>query len=73
MKFMSITISCISITKAAFGLQKLHFDYKYLLAYLQRCISLYKTASRSTTKHISILLSSLIANRNATLPTLIKL
>lgn len=57
MKFMSITISCISITKVAFGLQKLHFDYKYLLAYLQRCISLYKTASRSTTKHISILLS----------------
>ena len=34
----------------AFGVGKLRFAYKYLLVNLQSCISLYKTASRSTIK-----------------------
>lgn len=38
--------NCISLTKVAFGLQKLRFVYKYLLVRLQSCISTYKTASR---------------------------
>ena len=38
--------NCISLTKVAFGLQKLRFAYKYLVVELQSCISGYKTASR---------------------------